>query len=165
MLDRSKLAGSKLLGGILAAVTGLGLAGACAPRSERHPAEVRQSVPVTALERQEILAEMRAMMVAVEGITRGLATGDAEAVVLSARSSAMPGALSAASLPEPFRAIGMRTHGALEVLARETAAGATGFQGLNHLSSITGNCVGCHASYRLTVAYAPDPRFGPPPTF
>lgn len=48
-----------------------------------------------------------------------------------------------------FLDLGVRTHKAFDELADRLEAGGTEDDAIQGLAELTGNCVGCHASYRL----------------
>lgn len=135
---------------------------ACAAPEREEPkvetgADTRERLVMEARERDKVLAEMRAMLEAIDGILQGLTQKDPAAVAERARSGGMAIAADIdpnirKQLPENFVDLGMRTHKAFDELARVTEAGATEEAILSHLASITGNCVGCHAAYRIDEA-------------
>jgi hypothetical protein len=115
--------------------------------------EVREPVNLEPLVRAKILAEMRTMMVAVDGVVEGIARDDLRLVEQAARSAGMRGALDDdpifRALPESFRKLGVRTHLNFEALADQMLQGKSAEDALKGLAEITGNCVGCHATYRI----------------
>jgi hypothetical protein len=118
---------------------------------------------MSAPERDKVLLEMRLMLEGVNGIMRGLGEDDRAAVAKAARGAGMAMAVDLdprirQRLPKPFLELGMRTHKAFDELAdamdaaKTTGAGGVQKDALGGLASLTGNCVGCHASYRLDEA-------------
>lgn len=104
--------------------------------------------------RDQVLAEMRILLESLDGIIKGVAADDLAAVQSAARASGTAMAADMdpevqAFLPPPFLDLGMRTHRAFDELAADVAAGASKERVLQALAGITGNCVGCHAAYRL----------------
>lgn len=61
-------------------------------------------------------------------------------------------AIAQAQLPPPFLQLGMQTHRAFDALADQLKAGASGQEALKAIAQRTGNCVACHATYRLDEA-------------
>src|SRR5688572_29229518 len=89
--------------------------------------EVRERVNLEPHVRAKILAEMRTMMVAVDGIVDGVARDDLRLVEQFARSAGMRGALDDdpifRTLPESFRKLGVRTHRSFDALADQMLQG------------------------------------------
>lgn len=117
-------------------------------------ADRRTALEVDAATRAIVLAEMRTMLKAVQGIVAGAAKGDTAVI----RAAALKGGMKAASetnpavqqqLPGEFLLIGMRTHSAFDILAADVVQGKDVM--LQRLATIMGNCVGCHEQWRLTV--------------
>ena len=136
-----------------------GLAGACsrAPQPARAPeitAEARQPLYLDAETRHRVLAEMRSMLVAVDGIVQGVADGDRDAIERSARSAGMRRSVDddpvfGSTLPVAFRDLGTRTHRNFDQLADAIRDGQPTEGAMRRLGEITGQCVGCHAVYRV----------------
>ena len=142
---RIRVVGAVLLVGILA------LAG---PGAGQQVTDARQRVVLAAPARDKILAEMRDMLSALHGVFRALSAGDATAAEKAARSVGMAVAADVqpeirAQLPPAFLQLGMQTHRAFDALADQLSAGASGEEALKSIAALTGNCVACHASYRL----------------
>jgi mono/diheme cytochrome c family protein len=51
-----------------------------------------------------------------------------------------------------FRELGLQTHRAFDDLADRIKAGGTRDDAIRGLAGVTGNCVACHALYRLDEA-------------
>ena len=126
--------------------------------SERPPStDSRERLVLPAPDRDKVLLEMRQMLEAVDGIMQGLTKDDLAAVAEAARGAgiAMAVDLDPAirnQLPKNFIDLGMRTHQAFDELAESMNAGGTREDAIRGLAGLTGNCVGCHASYRLDEA-------------
>ena len=156
------------------------LAGATLVAGHGHSAQhrdTRQAIPLPAMQRDMLLAEMRGLLTAVNGLLRGLAARDTALMRQSAASGGMTammrgvgmgmrrgaagrGADSAqmgegrgmgASMPEGFRTLMHGTRSAFDSLALRIAAGVPSDTVVARLGSITSNCVACHAAYRLEV--------------
>lgn len=116
----------------------------------------RAAVTVTEATRQAVLAEMRTMLNAVQGIVGGAAKWDTAAIRVSATSGGIAAASETepdveAQLGEDFVQLGMRTHLAFDSLAADVAQGKNREAVLGRLATVMGNCVGCHNQWRLVV--------------
>ena len=107
-------------------------------------------------ERDLILAEMRQLLKAVDGIVRGLgeSTPDRKAVETAARAVGMKMAADVEptimmKLPLPFKQLGMSIHHDMDALADAAVRGETPGQVLQRLSSLTARCTVCHEMYRF----------------
>jgi len=107
-------------------------------------------------ERDLILAEMRQLLKAVDGIVRGLgeSTPDWKTVEAAARTAGMNMAADVeptlmVKLPLPFKQMGMSIHQDMDALADAVVRGETSQQILQRLSSLTARCAGCHDMYRF----------------
>jgi cytochrome c556 len=104
--------------------------------------------------RDKVLAEMRHMLESVHGILRGVAANDLAAVETAARAAGtamaveMDPAMMQQLLPA-FRELGLQTHRAFDDLADRIRGGGTREDAIRSLAAVTGNCVACHALYRL----------------
>jgi cytochrome c556 len=113
----------------------------------------RINLALTKSEKAEFLAEMRQMLVSIQGIIAGIGEEDRELIISSARKSgntmarATPDAVRN-KLPQSFKEIGGPTHMMFEelVIRAET-------DDMDMLASYTGNlmqqCVACHAMFRV----------------
>ena len=143
------LAGLPLLGGP---------ASAGAQERQQAPtgqaADTRQPVVVPAAARRTVLAEMRQMLEALNGVLDATVPFDREAVREAALSGGTRIAVDrdpamAKRLPEAFVRLGSSTHRDFDALAEAVAEGAPRDSVLSRLSRLTARCVSCHASYRL----------------
>lgn len=110
-------------------------------------------------ERDLILAEMRQLLKAVDGIVRGLgeSTPDRKAVETAARTVGMNMAADVEpaimmKLPLPFKQLGMSIHKDMDALADAVVRGETPQQILQRLSRLTARCTVCHEMYRFGTA-------------
>jgi hypothetical protein len=120
----------------------------------QQPADAQQTVPVTALEREEILRDMRVMLKSLNLILHGLARGDLDMVEQAARTSGNAGAVGldlAKRLPTNFVELDGKVHTRFDQLADAIKAGRAG-DPLKRLAALTGYCVACHDMYRLGEA-------------
>ena len=114
----------------------------------------RAAIQLSPAEKDMVLAEMRAFLLAVQGITVGLSSNDMENVVKSARSVGMaaqqgvPGSL-VGKLPLAFKKLGFDTHTKFDTLALNAEQFGDPADTIKELGVLMGNCVGCHAGYRL----------------
>ena len=116
----------------------------------------RTLIQVDAATRFAVLAEMRTMLNAVQGIVGGAASGDTAAMRASATMAGTAlasesGHHMAAELGADFVQLGMRTHASFDSLAVDVTQGKSREFALRRLANIMGNCVGCHNQYRLEV--------------
>lgn len=116
--------------------------------------DARQPVVVPAAARATVLAEMRQMLEAVNGILRASVPFDRAAVREAALSGGTRIAVDrdpamAERLPEAFVRLGSSTHRDFDALAETVAAGAPRDTVLSRLADLTAKCVACHANYRL----------------
>lgn len=119
--------------------------------------DTRQRLVLPPAERDKVLAEMRVMLGSVSAIIQALATGDLASVEEAARASGIAMATDVdpqikKQLPQPFLTLGMQTHKGFDELADQVKAGATREDVLQGLGNLTGNCVACHAVYRIDEA-------------
>jgi hypothetical protein len=105
-------------------------------------------------ERDLVLAEMRAFLQSVQGITQGLGEGDLRRAAAAARAvgSAAAGEVPLSlmtKLPLGFKELGLSTHRAFDQLALDAEQLGDPGQTQAQLADLLGNCVGCHAAYRI----------------
>lgn len=119
----------------------------------------RTEILLAPAERDQILAEMRLLLKAVDGVVRGL--GDphpglkhieetARAVGMKMAADTEPGIM--AKLPLPFKQMGMSIHKDMDALADAVAQNETPQQILQRLSSMTARCTACHDMYRFRAS-------------
>lgn len=147
--------------GICAGVAGvivLGYLGhSTAVEPHESSADTRQRLVLTHAQRDMMLTEMRLMLTSVSGIIQGLATGDLPAAEKAARASGIGKAVDVnphikTRLPQQFLELAMHTHRGFDMLANQIQAGGSQADILRGLATLTGNCVACHAVYRLDEA-------------
>ena len=116
----------------------------------------RVAVELPPAGREQVLAEMRTMLRAVNGFVTAAATRDREAM----REAALSGGTRIAvdmdtalmrRLPDEFVQLGMSTHRAFDDVAAAVDAGVGRDSALALMGRLTDKCVACHASYRLTT--------------
>lgn len=118
----------------------------------------RTEIVLAPVERDQILAEMRQLLKAVQGVITGLSEsdGDLKAVEEAARAAGMTMAADVdpalmAKLPLAFKQMGMSVHQDMDRLADAVVQRETPPQILRRLSSIAARCTTCHDMYRLTA--------------
>ncbi|MBX3302160.1 MAG: cytochrome c [Nitrospira sp.] len=116
----------------------------------------RAEILLAPVERDQILAEMRLLLKAVDGIIRGLGEPlpDLKAMEAAARGAGMDMARDVeptimAKLPLPFKQMGMSIHKDMDALADAIAQSESSQQILQRLSSMTARCTTCHDMYRF----------------
>ncbi|MDH4244415.1 MAG: hypothetical protein OEV38_11735 [Nitrospira sp.] len=118
----------------------------------------RTEILLAPVERDQILAEMRHLLKAVDGIIRGLGEPkpDLKAMKAAARGAGMNMAADVepammAKLPLPFKQLGMSIHKDMDALADAIGQNETPQQLLQRLSSMTARCTACHDMYRFSA--------------
>lgn len=118
----------------------------------------RTEILLAGAERDQILAEMRQLLKAVDGIVRGLgaAEPDRKLIQEAARAAGMSMAADVepafmAKLPLPFKQMGMSIHSDMDALADAITRNETSQQILQRLSSMTARCTACHDMYRFSA--------------
>jgi len=108
------------------------------------------------VERDQILAEMRQLLKAVDGVVRGLGEvqPNLQQAEAAARAAGMQMAVDTspaimAKLPLPFKQMGMSIHKDMDALADAIVKKETPQQILQRLSSMTARCTTCHDLYRF----------------
>ncbi|MGB4782500.1 hypothetical protein [Candidatus Methylomirabilis sp.] len=136
----------------------LGLPGSstAAPPHESST-DMRQRLIFAPTQRDMILTEMRLMLGSVSGIVQGLAADNLSAAEKAARTSGMVHAADTdpqikTLLPQQFLELARQTHRGFDKLADQIKAGSSRDDTLRGLAKLTGNCVACHAMYRLDEA-------------
>jgi cytochrome c556 len=135
---------------VLAACAGFPPPGAQPPASGPQ----RAVVPLTPEEREHVLGEMRDFLVALQGVTDGLARDDFGAVAAAARkvgagseAGRMPPAI-AKKLPPEFRQLAKATHDGFDTLAAD-ASRRDARHSLAQASALMQRCNACHAAFRF----------------
>ena len=127
-----------------------------ADRGDVAAIDDREAITVDAATRFAVLQEMRTMLNAVQGIVGGAGRGDTSAMRTWATSAGMAaaseaGESAAAQLGPQFVQLGMLTHVTFDSLASDVVQGRSRDVVLRRLSTVMGNCVGCHNRFRLVV--------------
>jgi cytochrome c556 len=120
--------------------------------------DTRNPIVLTEDERNLVLEEMRTFLDTVRSITVSLSKEDMKTLAESAikvgmgSSGEVPPALTA-KLPQQFKMLAMQVHKGFDQLALDATDMGDKQQTLEQLGAILGNCVACHAIYRL-----PEPK-------
>lgn len=116
----------------------------------------RQAILVSPGERDLVLGEMRAFLIAVQGISQAVVDQDVEAAVRAARAvggaaqqGVPPGLVG--KLPLDFKRLGFDTHARFDQLALNTEQFGDTSQVLPELAALLQNCTACHAAYRIDL--------------
>lgn len=118
----------------------------------------RTPIILTEDERNLVLEEMRTFLDTVRAITVSLSKEEMDIIAKSAKkvgmaaSGEVPPAL-AVKLPLQFKMLAMQVHKGFDQLALDAAEMGDTQQTLEQLGVLMGNCVACHAVYRL-----PEPK-------
>jgi hypothetical protein len=119
----------------------------------------RTEILLAATERDQILAEMRQLLKAIDGVIRELGepSPDVKQMEEAARGAGMNMAVDTelaimAKLPLPFKQMGMSIHKDMDAMADAIVQNETPQQILRRLSSITARCTACHDMYRLKAS-------------
>jgi cytochrome c556 len=119
----------------------------------------RTEILLAPVERDQILAEMRLLLKAVDGVIRGLGElqPDVKQMEETARAVGMNMAADTepaimAKLPLPFKQMGMSIHKDMDALADAIVQKETPQQILQRLSSMTARCTACHDMYRFKAS-------------
>ncbi len=150
---------------------------ACAPQAtedaaapEVKPQEVvqmserldqRQILPLNQMQRQHVLEEMRGLLIATQGVIKGLAENDMQsvqeaaiAVSLQAQGTIenkqnMKRLRMGQVLPPEFRKLGKSAHIAFGEMAQMAADGASAKDIQLKLADTMDACVACHMTYQI----------------
>jgi cytochrome c556 len=134
-------------------VLGVGVAFYRSHRAAHAAADERAVIALPGVTRDSVLAEMRAMLVSVNGVLSASARGDTAALRAAAAASgtAAAAATLGPSLPEQFRTRAARTHALFDSLAAAVAADAPRDTVTARLARLTAGCTSCHVAYRLVA--------------
>ncbi len=114
----------------------------------------RSAIVLTEDERNLVLEEMRTFLDTVRSITVSLSKDELSTVAEAAKkvgmaaSGEVPPALTK-KLPLQFKMLAMQVHKGFDQLALDATDMQDKQQTLEQLGTIMGNCVACHAIYRL----------------
>jgi len=121
---------------------------------ETQSTDTRTAIVLPAAGRDAVLAEMRAMLVSVNGVLSAATHSDTAAIRQAAAASGMAMAADPTFekyLPPEFLKLGLNTHQQWDSLAAASRGPAARDTAIARLARLTSNCDGCHATYRLSV--------------
>ena len=116
----------------------------------------RTAILLNVGERDFVLEEMRGLMVALRGITDGIARDDKAAIAQAAHGAGMAAAHDAApalllKLPMEFKRLAMPLHQGFDDLAAAAERGEPAAALSARLIEQMDLCVACHAAFRLDI--------------
>lgn len=120
----------------------------------------RRVLPVTEMQRNHILTEMRALLAGTQNILSALARDDMAAVARHARPLGTGMAHKGedhmqAVLPQEFMQLGMSVHKDFDQIAADAESLKNPKHTLKQLSESMNKCVACHAAYQLRITDQP----------
>ena len=124
------------------------------PGQAEPAADQRQRIALKPEYRDLVLLEMRQLLIAVAGITEGIANEDPQQIARAAKPMGMQAmhgtpAEMRKQLPTGFRQLGRQVHQQMDMIARDAEDLGDPRHSLNQLRNSLQTCVACHASYRL----------------
>lgn len=119
-----------------------------------HPLEQRTPIRLTQEEKAHVHMEMRQFLATTQKIVSAASANEMKTVAEAAREAGMAAAHEVppglrAKLPLEFKKLGQATHQGFDDLARDAESLGDSNQALKQLGQVLGNCVSCHAMYRL----------------
>lgn len=120
----------------------------------------RVAVKLAPAERDLVLAEMRTLLTATNGILLALSEHNPAKASAAAKSAGMKAAADVnpvlmAKLPLEFKSLGMSLHGDFDKLGKDIDGGLSQDQVIDRLGAITSKCIACHSVYRLSDSALP----------
>lgn len=117
----------------------------------------RTSIMLHPRERELVLAEMRGLLAATQGILEGANQGDMPRVIEAARAGGMAGTADVnpalmAKLPLEFKALGMSVHHEMDQIAKAAENRKPAAELLKMTSDTLTKCVACHAAWRIEAS-------------
>ncbi|WP_456377937.1 hypothetical protein [Thiolapillus sp.] len=116
----------------------------------------RMALQLTTAERNLVLAEMRAFVVATQAVLAASNEEDMQAAATAARKAGMaaqgqvpPGLV--AKLPMEFKKLGFDTHTKFDQLALDAEQLGDPQHTREQLAALLTNCIACHATYSLVA--------------
>lgn len=126
----------------------------CAERHEPAAStDLRTPLHLPAEGQHALRTEMRTMLASLNRILEGLAREDTAAMAGAARASGLATAADPhleQLLPAEFLRMGVATHRQFDTLAAAIQAGIPRDSVVDRLGRLTGSCVACHETYRLS---------------
>lgn len=154
---RKRVASTGLVVGIIGTLLLAVFNSAFAAEPHESTTDTRQRLVLAPAQRDMMLAEMRLMLASVGRILQGLSDGDRPAAEQAARAAGIAGSADmdphiTSRLPRQFLEWAMHTHHGFDGLADRIKSGGSQADIIRGLATLTGNCVACHAVYRLDDA-------------
>jgi hypothetical protein len=117
----------------------------------------RTAIVLHPKERELVLAEMRGLLAATQGILEGANQGDMPRVIEAARTGGMAGTAEVspalmAKLPLEFKALGMSVHHEMDEIAKAAEDRKPAAELLKMTSGTLTKCVACHAAWQLKAS-------------
>ena len=117
----------------------------------------RTAIELSTGERDLVLSEMRTMLMAVQGITQGLAQEDKQRIAAAARQAGSAAAADVnpvlmTKLPMDFKKLGMSMHGDMDALAAAAEQGEDKVALERRLGELLNKCTACHSAWQLKAA-------------
>ena len=121
------------------------------PQSQGDP---REPVALSPVEAEKMLTGMRTYLETIQGIVAALAENDTSripALAMKSGAKMLEEVAPTTGLKTPigFAMMSFDTHDKFDKLADKAAKGSSRSELLTDLRNIMGNCISCHASYRL----------------
>lgn len=125
-----------------------------AQRPPQAKGDPREAVALNPDEAERLLAGMRTYLETIQGIVAALAENDIGRVPdIAARSGNKllegVGPLTGLKVPLGFSSMSFDTHDKFDKLADKARRGSSRTELLTDMRDIMGNCISCHATYRL----------------
>jgi hypothetical protein len=114
----------------------------------------REAIALSPPEVENLLAGMRTYLETIQGIVAAMAENETRRVPdIASRSGAKllqnVAPMTGLKLPLAFTSMSFDTHDKFDRLAEKARRGASRAEILTELRDIMGNCISCHAAYRL----------------
>jgi hypothetical protein len=143
-----------LSGIVLAFAVVLAAAPSLAQRPPQAQGDPREAVALNPAETEKMLAGMRMYLETIQGIVAALAENDTTRIPEIAMKSGAKmleevAPTTGLKTPMGFSMMSFDTHDKFDKLADKAAKGTSRGEMLSDLRDIMGNCISCHAAYRL----------------
>ncbi|HRN88639.1 hypothetical protein [Hyphomicrobium sp.] len=127
---------------------------ALAQRAPQATGDPREAVALNPAEAEEMLAGMRTYLETIQGIVAAMAENQIDRVPQIASKSGAKmlrdvNPVTGLKAPIGFSMMSFDTHDKFDKLAEKARTGTSRSEVLADLRDILGNCIACHASYRL----------------
>lgn len=114
----------------------------------------RTAIVLQPAERDLVLAEMRGLLSATQGILEGANQGDVKRIIQASRAAGMAAAADVnpalmAKLPLEFKSLGMSVHHDMDAIAKAAEGGTPVPEILKMASNTLTKCVACHSAWQL----------------